>query len=130
MDQRLGVIGEPVDPVAEVEDADSVDPTAEVGRRRDVGADRHDMLGDIGHVVSEVDEEATERLLGRGKAAVRASEFFDDRRRVAAGMFAPRQSLGGVAAQPGLGAVLGEQSPRIVAVGAEVMRQRLPLVGR
>ena len=69
VDERLGVIGEPVDPVAEVEDADAVDPTAEVGRRRDVGADRHDMLGDVGRVVSEVHEEATERLLGRGKAA-------------------------------------------------------------
>ena len=58
--ERVGVVGEPVDPLAHVPDADAVDPAAEVGRGGDVGADRDDARGDLGRGVREVDEEAPE----------------------------------------------------------------------
>ena len=45
--QRVGVVGEPVDPVADAPDARLVDPAAEVGGGADVGRDRDDALGDV-----------------------------------------------------------------------------------
>ena len=63
--ERVGVVGEPVDAVAERPDAGLVDPAAEVGRRADVGRDRDDARGHLGRLAHEVDEEAPERLLGR-----------------------------------------------------------------
>src|SRR4029077_2080974 len=74
-DERVGVVGEPVDALAGVPDADAVDPAAEVGRRGDVGADGDDALRYLGGPVGEVDEEAAEGLLGRGRAGVLVPEL-------------------------------------------------------
>ena len=50
-------------------------------RRADVGRDRDDALGDLRGLAGEVDEEAAERLLGRGRAGVLAAEVGRDLRR-------------------------------------------------
>ena len=71
---RVGVVGEPVDPLAEMPDAGAVDPAAEVGRRGHVGADRDHVRRDLWARRARVDEEAPERLLGRCPAVVRPTE--------------------------------------------------------
>ena len=76
--ERVGVVGEPVDPVAHRPDAGLVDPAAEVGRGADVGRDGDHALGDLGRLAHQVDEEAPERLLGRGGALVLAPEVVRD----------------------------------------------------
>ena len=72
--ERVGVVGEPVDAVADRPDAGLVDPAAEVGRGADVRRDGDHARGDVGRLALEVDPEAPERLLGRLAAAVLAAE--------------------------------------------------------
>ena len=105
----------------------SVDPAAEVRRGGDVRADRDDVRGDLGRGVREVDEEAAERLLGRGAAAVGAAEVGRgagaarqlDRLARAAGRRPPRHSSR-------LGRAVGEPRPRVGRVGARSRRPAAP----
>jgi Lrp/AsnC family transcriptional regulator, leucine-responsive regulatory protein len=124
----VGVVGEPVDAVARVPDADAVDPAAEVRRRRHVGRHRHDVRGDVRRVVREVDEEAAERLLGRRPSAVGAADVGRHRRdgpHVDRRALQPRRRL---VAQRGLRRARREARPRDARVRAEHGREPLPLV--
>ena len=62
----------------------AVDPAAEVGRGGHVGRDGHHVLGDLGRLVGELDEQAPERLLGGARPRVRAPELGGHRRRLVA----------------------------------------------
>src|SRR6478672_11878755 len=61
--ERLGIIREPVDSLADLPQPGPVDPPAEIGRGRDVRADRHDVSCDVLGFVCQIDEEPPERLL-------------------------------------------------------------------
>ena len=122
--ERVGVVGEPVDPVAQRPDPGLVDPAAEVRRRPDVRRDGHDPLGDGGRLAREVDEEAAERLLRGLRAAVLAAEVGRDR-----GRLDGEQRLGALQPPGGRGAQLRgraagrERCPRIGRVGADLRRE-------
>ncbi len=126
--ERVGVVAEPVDAVAQGPDPGPVDPAAQVGRRGHVGADGHDARRHLGRVVREVDEHAPERLLGRDAARMRAAQLDRRRRRgLRRGHVAP-QPLRRGRAQLRLGAALGRRAPRVLHVGGELARQLLQLL--
>ena len=112
-------------------DARLVDPAAEVGRGADVGRDGDDALGHLRRLAHEVDEEAPERLLRRGRALVLAPEVLGHRGRLGTGVTAflaralepPRRRR----AQLRLRAALLERRPRVARVGAE-RRGELPVL--
>src|SRR2546425_8394999 len=78
-EEDVGIVGEPVDPVSVVPDADLVDPAAEVGGRGHVGADGDDAGGDLRRLAGQVDEDAAERLLGGEAGGGVAGEVGRDR---------------------------------------------------
>ena len=125
--ERVGVVGEPVDAVSRRPDPGLVDPAAEVGRGADVGRHGDDALRHRRRLAHEVDEEAPERLLGRGRALVLAAEVLghagrvaDELQRVAGGAL---QAAGRARAQLRLRAALLERRPRVARVGAERCRE-------
>ena len=111
--ERVGVVGEPVDAVADRPDALAVDPAAEVGRRADVGRDGHDAVGDLGRLALEIDEEAPERLLGGLACRVcsRPSVGGHPRRLGDGGPARARRRRAAARAQLGLGRGVGEAAP-------------------
>ena len=130
--ERVGVVGEPVDPLAEMPDADAVDPAAEVGRRRDVRADRHDPRGNLGRRVREVDEEAPEAPAAwrRGRVCSRPSVGGTAggghrRDRLAARAARRRARHSSASGDPA-----GEARPGIGGVGAELGGQAAPTARR
>lgn len=114
---RLGVVGEPVDALGRGPDADLVEPAAEVGGGGDVGADGDDAGGGLGGAAAEVEQGAAERLLGGAGAAGGAAEVGGDRRRGDPPDGRAAQFLGALGAEPGGGAV-GQRAPGVVRVGA------------
>ena len=112
--ERVGVVGEPVDAVADRPDARLVDPAAEVGRGADVRRHGDDARGHLRRLALEVDPEAPERLLGRRAAAVLAPERDGHGGRLAQFDRLPPQPRGGVRAQPRLRRAVLERRPRIV----------------
>ena len=109
---------------------DPVDPAAEVGRGGDVRADRDHVLRHVRRVVGEVDEEAPERLLGRADALVGAPDVRRHGRRWRELDLGALQPLGGASRELGLGRLGLEQRPRVVRVGAQLLRELPPLLGR
>ena len=91
----------------------AVDPAAQVRRGGDVGRDGDHVLGDLGRLVGELDEQAPERLLGGARARVRAPELGGHRRRLVALDGLALQARRRRGAQPPLGRV----RPRRPATG-------------
>ena len=130
VNQCVRVVGEPVDPIAGAPDAGAVDPAAEVGRRRDVGADGDDVLGDLGRRARELDEEAAEPLLGRDRCRCGRCRSPPGRPAARGGATPSRsERLRGRPAEPGLGRALVELGPRVVGVGSELAGELAPLLG-
>ena len=109
--ERLGVVLEPVAPLAHRPDLTLVDPAAQVGRAGHVRADRDHPLGHLGGVVHEVDEEAPEGLLGRSRTTVLSAQHRRHRRRRHRLRFVPRQRRCRGRAQLGLGGRPGRTRP-------------------
>ena len=124
-DERLTIVGEPVDSVTDRPDPDAVDPAAEIRRRGDVGRDGDDPSGDFGYAVRQVDEQAPERLLGGRRTGVLT--FKRDWNRDSRGrrVMAAVKPLGDPCAQPSFVAVGIGRSPRVVGVRAETTRLAL-----
>ena len=118
--ERVGVVGEPVDALADAPDAAAVDPAAEVRRRGDVGRDGDHVRGHLRRLVVEVDEQPPERLLRGPRPRVRAPELDGHRRRLVARDGLALEPRGRRGAQPPLGRVVLEGPPRVVGVGAQL----------
>ena len=126
--ERVGVVGEPVDPVSERPDPDPVDPAAEVGRRGDVGAHGDHSGRGLRRLTVEVGEQPAELLLGGAEPGVRATELDRQRRRLDRRGRIAAQALGRRRADPALGAPAVEAGPPIARGDAQLGRQRRELV--
>ena len=123
VDQRLGVVGEPVAPLAHRPDAGLVDPAAQVRGAGHVRAHGHHALGHTRRVVHQVDEEAAEGLLSRLLAAVLAAQRRRHLRRRARLRVLAREHARGRGRELALRAGRVERRPGLVRVGAELPRE-------
>ena len=119
---------DPVMALVDVPHADLVEPAAEVGGGRHVGAHRHYPGGRLGRRPGQVEQEPPQRLLvdsGPRWAPAKSTGKLTGAlpRRLGAG-----QAAGGVGAGRGLGAAGGEAGPGRVRVGPEVEAEPAPLL--
>ena len=130
---RLGVVGEPVAPVLVRPDAHLVDPAAEVGRGGHVRADRDDPPAHLGGRAVEVEQGTAQCRLGGRRARGRAAEIAGhggNGRRDRGGAPEPARGVGeqrggraaGLEHRPGIGRV-GSQ-PRGQVVQLRFAQQR------
>ena len=134
---RLGVVVEPVAALARGPGADLVQPAAQVGRGRDVGGDGDQPGGHLGGLAGEVEQRPAQGLLG-GAGPVRGApgvgrapraptpascpEGRAPHRRAPldAASPAPVEARGGLGAQAGGVGVRRQRAPGVVEVGADV----------
>ena len=127
---RLGIVAEPVGALGVRPDADLVQPAAEVGRRADVRADGDDAGGGLRGGTGQVEQHPAEGLLGGAGAGRRgAAEVGRHGGRLPLAELRAAQALGDGGAQRGLRRVTGEGGPRVVRVGSQPDGEFPDLVG-
>src|SRR3954454_14994743 len=130
MDERIGVVREPVDALADVPRAGLVDPPTEVRRGSDIRAHGDRARRRVWRGSREIEEEAPEALLRRSRAAVRMSELRGNRGWPSRLGSSSLQPIGRLTAQTPLVRSLCELRPWILVIGSELDRKLLPLVAR
>ena len=126
----LGVVGEPVHPLARRPHADLVHPAAQVRRRRDVRREGDDALGGVGGGAGEVEQGAAERGLGGGVSAGGAADVGGQ---LGHGVWRDgraAQAFGGLAAQRCGGRGGGEPRPWLFGRRADLLGELAHLLGR
>ena len=116
---RLGVVGEPVRPLGRGPHADLVHPAAQVGAGADVGAHRDDAAAGLGSGPVEVEQRAAQGGLRRGGPRRGPAQVGRDLRHLGRGLLDPPEPLGGVGEQPCGRAVGREHRPGVGRVDAQ-----------
>ena len=126
---RLGVVGEPVALRDRRPDAGLVDPAAEVRARSDIGCHGHDAAGGLRREPREVEQQPAERLLRRAVALHLSAEVLRHGGRRDLGDRRALQALRDGRAREGLRRTRREGTPRVVHVLAELVGDEGELIG-
>ena len=128
--ERVGVVGEPVDPVADAPDAGLVDPAAEVGGGADVGRDGDDALGHLRRLARRGRRRSARTPAGSRPCRCACGRGRAGRLGAGTARVAPRLSRRPVAAHSSASGEPGRTAPNGSSASSPSLRRELAVLRR